>query len=135
MLRISPSKISPEDSNFIKEAGISNSALIPTLLNNFSRITLVSKNLDERLTLDLNLTFKWNGKEKVVKNIVVAELKQKKAMRNSPFYQLMKNRLIRPLRISKYTIGIIMLYGIDNIKYNRFKKKLLKLKKIQNNAA
>lgn len=130
-----PTNLSADDIQFVESTGINNSELIPTLLNNFSRITLVSKKMDERLTLDLNLTFKWKDKKEVIENIVIAELKQGKAMRNSPYYQLMKDRLIRPLRISKYTIGIVMLYGMKNIKYNRFKKKLLKIKKIQHNAA
>ncbi len=130
-----PDSMNEIDFQFVKDAGVKSKAMIPALLNNFSRITLVSKAMNERLTLDLNLTYIWKDKRVVVENIIIAELKQGKAMRNSPFYQLMKNNLIRPLKISKYTIGVIMLYGMKNIKYNRFKKKLLKLKKLQNDAA
>ena len=129
-----PVEMSPEDFLFVKDAGVKSEQLEPILLNSFSRITLVNKKMNERLTLDLNLSFKWNQLVKNIENITIAELKQGKAMRNSPFYQLMKDNLIRPLRISKYTIGMIMIYGEKNIKYNRFKKKLLKLKKLQNNA-
>ena len=91
--------------------------------------------MNERLTIDLNLTYKWGSEEKILNNIIIAELKQGKAMRNSPFYALMKKNLIRPLKISKYTIGIIFMHGKETIKYNRFKKKLLKLLRLQKNAA
>lgn len=130
-----PESMNEIDFQFVKDAGVKSKAMVPALLNNFSRITLVSKSMNERLTLDLNLTYIWKDKRVVVENIVIAELKQGKSMRNSPFYQLMKKNLIRPLKISKYTVGVIMLYGTKNIKYNRFKKKLLKLKKLQNDAA
>lgn len=129
-------EMSPDQTKFVKKTGVKKSkSLIPSLMNGFSRITLVSRKFDERLTFDINLTFKWKDEVQEVENIVIAELKQGKAMRNSPFYQLMKDNQIRPLRISKYCIGIIAMYGQDNVKYNRFKKKLLKIKKLQNNAA
>ncbi len=126
-----PEEMSDEDFDFVKTTGISGEKLTPSLLNSFSRLTFVNKEMNERLTIDLNLTFKWKEKVEKVENIVIAELKQGKAMRNSPFYQLMKKNQIRPLKISKYTIGVIMLYGVENVKYNRFKKKLLKLKKLK----
>lgn len=129
-----PIEMSDEDFIFVKSTGIDGEKLTPSLLNNFSRLTFVNKQMNERLTIDLNLTFKWKEKTERVDGIIIAELKQGKAMRNSPFYQTMKNNGIRPLKISKYTIGVIMLYGIENIKYNRFKKKLLKLQKLQNDV-
>tara|TARA_B110000285_G_C15079400_1_gene592609 strand:+ start:381 stop:1145 length:765 start_codon:yes stop_codon:yes gene_type:complete len=130
-----PETMNDHDFDFVRNTGVKSAELNPSLLNNFSRITLVSKKMNERLTIDLNLTYKWRTEEKVMNNIVIAELKQGKAMRNSPFYTLMKNNQIRPLKISKYTIGIIFMYGKETIKYNRFKKKLLKLLKLQKNAA
>ncbi len=129
-----PNDMSDEDATFVKNTGINAKKLVPSLLNNFSRLTFVNKAMNERLTIDIDLTFIWKNQTKKVNNIVIAELKQGKAMRNSPFYQAMKKRRIRPLKISKYTIGIIMLYGKKNIKYNRFKKKLLKLIKLQNDV-
>ena len=130
-----PESMNNLDFDFVKNTGVKSDELKPSLLNKFSRITLVSKKMNERLTLDLNLTFSWNSEEKLIENIVIAELKQGKAMRNSPFYVLMKKNQIRPLRISKYTIGVIFMRDKAAIKYNRFKKKLLKLLKLQTNAA
>jgi hypothetical protein len=108
--------------------------LKPVLWNSFHRMTLVNKTENERLTLDFNLTFKWDDKTQNFNNLIIAELKQENVNRNSAFYQLMKSRCIRPYRLSKYCIGSIELYG-NSLKFNRFKKKLLQLKKINNYAA
>ena len=88
--------------------------------------------MNERLTFDINLEFKWEEEEKKFPSLVIAELKQERKNRNSPFYKLMRSKGIRPYRISKYCIGAIELYDTKKLKYNRFKKKLLKLKKINN---
>jgi len=130
-----PSAMNDSHFDFVKKAGVLSTEMNPTLMNDFIRMTLVNKAMSERLTIDLNLTFENKGKNQSVENVVIAELKQGKAMRNSPFYQLMKVNQIRPLKISKYTLGMIMLYSKSLIKYNRFKKKIIKLSKIDSNAA
>jgi hypothetical protein len=130
-----PSELSDEHYDFIKTMNPDFNRFKPSLMNRFSRITLVSKNFDERLTLDIDLSFEWNDKTKLIDNIIIAELKQGRSNRTSPFYKLMKNNYIRPLKISKYCVGIIDMYGKENVKYNRFKKKLLKLNKLQFNAS
>lgn len=108
--------------------------LEPKLWNQYQRITLVHKKQKERLTLDINLKFEWKNEAKIYPDIVIAELKQLKRNRRSPFYKLMKKRLHRPHRISKYCIGMINLYSNKKIKYNRFKRKLRKLKIIANDS-
>lgn len=129
-----PEKMTEEQLEFVRISGVEGN-LIPSLMNTFSRITFVHKTIPERLTLDVDISYQWEGSEKEISNIVIAELKQHKAQRNSIFFQLMKTHQIRPLRISKYCIGIIKMYGKSNVKYNRFKKKLITLKKIQTHAA
>ena len=47
---------------------------------------------------------------------------------------LMKEQRIRPYRLSKYCLGSVEIYGEDKLKFNRFKKKLLYLKKINHDA-
>ncbi len=101
-----------------------------TLSNSFNRITLVHKNKAERLTFDLNIEFKDSSKTKSLTNLVICELKQGTADRSSTFYAMMKKRLIRPLRISKYCIGMTKLYSALELKQNRFKKKTLSINKI-----
>ena len=58
---------------------------------------------------------------------IIAELKQERITRDSPFYKVVREKGMRPYRLIKYCMGIIELYGQENIKYNRFKKKLLRL--------
>lgn len=102
--------------------------------NSFHRITLVNKTENERLTLDFDILFHWKEERFQLDKLVIAELKQEELNRNSAFYKIMKKSIIRPYRLSKYCIGSIELHGTENLKYNRFKKKLLTLKKI-NDAA
>jgi len=113
--------------DFLKELMVPKSDLQAVMMNTYNRITLVSKHSIERLTLDINLSFQFGEKQKDLKNIVIAELKQERITRDSPFYKVVRQKEMRPYRLSKYCMGIIHLYGQENIKYNRFKKKLLRL--------
>lgn len=96
---------------------------------NYSRITFVNKHSPERVTIDLNLTFKNNEQNKTIENIVIAEVKQDKAA-VSAFLKLMKKYHIRQGAISKYCFGIINLF--EKIKHNNFKPKLILIKKALN---
>lgn len=116
-----------EHKDFITKITLNDKELKPTMWNSFNRITLVSVELNERLTLDFNLTFKWEEEKIQFNQLVIAELKQEEVDRNAPFYALMKKFKIRPYRLSKYCIGTIELHKTEGIKYNRFKEKLLKL--------
>jgi hypothetical protein len=111
-----------------------NKNLVPIMWNSFQRITLVSKTAKERLTFDFNIVFEKDGVTKSFKQLVIAELKQEDLNRNSAFYQLMKQQQIRPYRLSKYCLGSVEIYGEEKLKFNRFKKKLLYLKKINHDA-
>ena len=127
--------LSPEEAAFLKENTHKPYDLIPVLTNKFKRITLVNKLENERLTLDFNLIFNNELKSVELSELVIAELKQQKLNRISPFYQLMKSLNLRPYRLSKYCLGAIELIGSEQLKYNRFKKKLMYLEKINNHAA
>lgn len=124
-------KLSPESLSFISsQIDISQINLQSAIQIDYRRITLVNKNRSERITLDLDLTFKHNGVEKVLNQIVIAELKQQKINRTSTFYQTVKRLQIRNVRISKYCTGIILLN--KNLRYNSFKEKLLYINKLTN---
>ena len=128
-------EILPEsDLAFVQNELKANKNLVPTMWNSFQRITLVSKTENERLTLDFNILFEKDGVKKSFKHLVIAELKQEDLNRNSVFYQLMKKHQIRPYRLSKYCLGSVEIYGEEKLKFNRFKKKLLYLKKINHDA-
>ncbi len=101
--------------------------LVPNLWVNYSRITLVNKTSNERLTIDLNLEFIKGDREKSMKSLVIAEVKQEK---NQPsrFKELMKQLRIREGSISKYCMAVA-LTG-EQVKINSFKAKLIQLQKI-----
>jgi hypothetical protein len=101
-------------------------SLEPKIWINYSRITLVNKNAPERVTVDLKLTFKNDDVNKTIDNLVIAEVKQDKAL-GSPFLKLMKRNHIREGAISKYCYGVINVY--NQLKHNNFKPKLIILKK------
>jgi len=128
------SEMPKEHSDFVYSTGVPKKKLKAILVNKFNRMTLVGKTMNERLTLDINLEFKSTDSNYQMTNIVIAELKQKKVSRKSPFFKITKESQIRPYRISKYCIGLINLLGEENLKHNRFKKKLLKLNKIKKHA-
>jgi len=123
-----------EMNTFIVNNKVAQSPLVPILENSFHRITLVNKTKNERLTLDFDLSFKRENITKEFKNLVIAELKQEKIDRTSPFFVAMKNRIIRPYRLSKYCLGAMALYEKEKIKINRFKKKYIYLQKIEKHA-
>lgn len=100
----------------------------PKLWNNFMRMTLVNLHLPERITIDLNLSFRSNEKKVVWGDVVIAEVKQERQNRQSPFMRELKNRLIRQESVSKYALGAAMLY--PELKSNAFKAKLIKIKKL-----
>ncbi len=94
----------------------------------FNRMTFVHKMNLERLTIDINLSYKDNEKSGKFTNLVIAELKKPKSQSTSDFKKILKKHRVRPLRFSKYCMSTIKL--CDNVKYNRFKEKLLLINKI-----
>ncbi len=69
--------------------------LVPVVWVNYNRITLVSRNSPERLTIDTDLEFvKEDGKRVRMENLVIAEVKQDKKQ-VSEFIIVMKHLHIR----------------------------------------
>jgi hypothetical protein len=93
----------------------------------YSRITLVSNDLKERLTIDLDLSFNHHGHKTGYPGMVIAEVKQDKSAA-SPFIQLMRNKRISDISISKYCLGIAS--TVSDIKKNNFKIKLNHVQKL-----
>jgi len=118
--------------SFLENNTTLNSAdLQPKIWVKYSRITLVNKNLKERLTLDLDLSYEFEEQHKELHDIVIAELKQGRHD-HSLFNTIMHAEHIRKASFSKYCMGIGFLY--PHLKFNRFKPHLLKLNKIRHGA-
>lgn len=103
--------------------------LQPQMHTIFNRITLVDKSLTERLTLDLNLRFvnEQTGLELPLGPLVVIELKQDGAA-HSAMKDLLLSLRVHPFKMSKYCIGTVLTNPMA--KHNRFKKKLLAIRKM-----
>jgi len=128
-------QLSNNSLHFIKlNAKYKNQHLYPKLWNNFTRITLVNKKINERVTIDLNLAFTRfeNEKNIALNNLAIVEVKKDKANGNgsSPFIKTLKKHYIHSSNVSKYCIGTALL--VKEVKANNFKSKILNLKKIEN---
>ena len=106
--------------------------LTPCLWNSFERVTLVNNERKERLTFDIGLNFSWDNQDFGFEDIVIAEVKQEINDRNTPCRRLFKSKMIRQAKVSKYCIGMGLLY--PELKTNRFKKKYLLIDKIRQYA-
>ena len=125
--------LSQNSKAFINEHSFYNgNDVSPVLWNFFTRITLVSKTVNERLTIDLNLGFQdfRNGIEKEISHIIIAEVKQEKASINSHFIKVMRKYHVQQSGMSKYCIGTALTN--KEVKSNNFKERILKIKKLKN---
>ncbi len=118
---------------FISKHAADAIGLEPKLWNSFTRTTLVDTIAGERVTLDTNLAFEFENRSVIFSDIVIAEVKQDGENRHSPFIEEMKEKLIREEGISKYCLGVTILY--PEVKSNNFKEKILKINKIRREHA
>ncbi len=98
----------------------------------FSRLTFVNNDENERATIDFNLRFSHNGKEVGLPGIVVAEIKQSKFSAKSGAIAALRTLKIREDNMSKYCIGTALVYS--DIKQNNFKQKIHTINKLQNHG-
>lgn len=108
---------------------IESDGLMESLRNSFCRITLLSFETKERISIDYNLSFHKNGKTKDLPHVSIIEVKRDKSNINSPITELLKKMRVRARGFSKYCMGMAMLE--ENIKTNTFKPNLLYLKQLQ----
>ena len=103
--------------------------LSPKLRTVFRRITLVNKQKTERLTIDLDLKFdnQVNGRSEQIDGMVIIELKRD-GNQPSPMLGIMQSEHVKQLKVSKYCIGTALTN--PDIKQNRFKQKIRKIRKI-----
>jgi hypothetical protein len=95
--------------------------------NDFARVTLVGLETQERVTIDLNLTFE--GKTKATyPGLVIVEVKQEGKLRKTPIVKSLKKVQARDTSVSKYCLGVIRL----NItgRSNLYKEKMRSIHKL-----
>jgi hypothetical protein len=113
-----------------EKMGASFNDLMVSQQSGYQRIALANEASAERLTLDFNLWYQLsNSKTKVTPSgFFIAELKQHKRSKLSPFFQLMSRNNIFPASFSKYCIGCALLYK-NTLKTNQFKAILSQIEK------
>ena len=108
--------------------------LRPALQNHFSRITLVNRAKTERLTIDSGLSFHnlVNDRQYDMGPLVIIELKRD-GLVFSPVLEMLRRLHIHPHGFSKYCMGSA-LTSQGLLPVNRFKSKLIEIRKIVHNA-
>jgi hypothetical protein len=120
--------LSNKSTDFIKSITGSDMDLVPKHWNTYNRITFVNKKIKERLTIDTDFNFKGNDNKGEISNMIIAEVKQEKVNYSSAFMRKIKEKRIRPFRISKYCMATASLY--PELKQNNFKHKFLKINQL-----
>lgn len=120
-------------SNFVcSVTQLDTSSLEPKLKNSFLRFMLVNTIAKERITVDVDLAFSNDVQQVRLPFLCIVEVKQEGFSRSSAFIQLLKHHGVCEGSISKYCVGTVLLY--PQLKHNRFKPKMLTLKKISNDS-
>jgi len=120
--------LNEDEINFLKKYNIDLLNLFPSVKVYYKRITLTNKNLPEKITIDFDIDFISSYKSQRIDGLVIAETKNLKNNNNTFFKTLMGEQKIEEYSISKYCTGAI--YTIPDIKYNRYKPKILLINKI-----
>jgi hypothetical protein len=101
------------------------------LYNSFNRITLAGNDMNERVTIDLNLNFsRPRGDQITCPGLSVIEIKHNKLSDKSSFLMnVLKENKMKPRGFSKYCIGVASLYELP--RKNILKPELLLIKAIE----
>lgn len=83
--------------------------LSPSVETSFSRITLVDKDLSERITIDSDICFRnmRNGSTSGLDEAVIIELKRD-GRKRSTMQDVLLSLRVKPMRISKYCMGVVL---------------------------
>ncbi len=101
--------------------------LRPSLINEFSRVTLVNKNLKERCTIDRDLQYTKHDDWIKLENLSIIEIKTDGRKSVSPLGRALREERIRASGFSKYCMGRVL--TDQDLKRNAFKRKIRKIEK------
>jgi hypothetical protein len=118
-------KFDEEFEKLAKENGFELQNLLPSLAVRFDRITLLSKNFRERITLDFGLKYEFANKKIALSDTAIAEIKSEKRCERSFSREYFRQKRVTPGGFSKYCVGICLTN--DFAKKNLFLPKIRKL--------
>lgn len=113
----------------LQNTSVADTTLLPVLRIQYKRITLVSKDFTERVTIDMLLSFEHEDTCYQLPEIAIIEVKQDKINRRSPIMQVLHDHKIYTGSLSKYCLGMTFCY--PHLKANNFKKTMLRIEKLQ----
>jgi len=124
-------ELSEKSMTYIEERSpLISSELGPALLTIFRRITLVGRGDPERITIDIDISFRHEEKEKKLPFLTICEVKRDQSKGSTDFMKILKAERIYPRSCSKYCLGTILLK--NQVKHNLFKRNILKINKLEN---
>lgn len=98
------------------------------LRSEFSRITLISKQDEERVTIDFNLHLSMGESTAQLSDLLIIEVKQARIRSRSPINLALKACRALPSRFSKSCSGAVLL--LPELGFNRFKPALRRAQRI-----
>lgn len=104
------------------------SELTPSLVNRFSRLTLVNRNFKERCTIDLNIEFEIKNRIVPLENLTIVEIKSDGKSTASPLALALREKRIKTSGFSKYCVGRSVTDPL--LKRNAFKEKIRSIEKV-----
>ncbi|HTL82876.1 MAG TPA: polyphosphate polymerase domain-containing protein, partial [Bacteroidia bacterium] len=130
--RVRKSELDPQINDqseefFTRMTGMKPSEVEPKLWVNYTRITLVNRKEEERLTIDVDMEMKLDGERIAFSNLVIVEAKQVRPKETAFIHQLKKMH-IREGGTSKYCVAVANL--VADMKTNNFKPALSEINKI-----
>jgi VTC domain len=123
-----PGLLDGEQDRFVQYVSGGMGQLRPVLWNHYQRFTLVAKDRPERLTIDLALRFSDDRAEQALGPLCIAEIKQARGDRGSPFTAVMRDLRQRSGGLSKYCTGLTLLR--PELKHNTFNAALRSLHRV-----
>ncbi len=119
--------LTEEELKLVKHHQLDETQLQKKMWIYFNRITLASKKMNERLTLDLHIAFDNFKNKKEFPELIIAEVKTDKSATGSPIIKSFNKRNFEEVGFSKYSTAVAMMEPIKN---NAFKPNFIKINKI-----
>lgn len=122
--------LSEDDRAFIREnSGLPVELLCPAVWTNFRRATFVGVNTNERITVDVGLSFMKEGAPEQAVSFGIIELKQPRITHSTPAMQLLRRLSVREQSLSKYCAGVAKVHdGASERARLVIEKKLARMK-------
>ncbi|MEY4549328.1 MAG: hypothetical protein RL685_5523 [Pseudomonadota bacterium] len=122
-------ELSPDDLRFVStQVPFDAANLVPSLVNQFRRITLVGIDLPERITLDMDLQFRNDQSSQTLGEVLIVEVKQPRFCRQSPASLALARCRALAGSTSKYCVGTMLLR--PEVRHNRLRPMLARLERV-----